>query len=81
MSSKRNEIFKKASISLKISLKCHVFLKKALHSQKKPRVNSRIATMAPACKYLTVLLEAMIIKNHVKLKTGILAFCGLNFYI
>jgi hypothetical protein len=34
MSSKRIKIFKKASNSLKISLKCHEFLKKASHSQK-----------------------------------------------
>jgi hypothetical protein len=35
MSSKRIEIFKKASNSQKISLKSHAFLKKASHSQKK----------------------------------------------
>jgi hypothetical protein len=53
MFSKRIEIFKKASNhfkkasnSRKISLKCQAFLKIALHSQKKPRGNFRIATVA-----------------------------------
>jgi hypothetical protein len=35
MSSKRIEIFKKLSDSLKIFLICHVFFKKASHSQQK----------------------------------------------
>jgi hypothetical protein len=35
MASKRIEIFTKASFSLKISLKCHEFLKKSLAFSKK----------------------------------------------
>jgi hypothetical protein len=35
MSSKRIEIFKKALNSLNKSLKCHAFIKKTLHSQKR----------------------------------------------
>jgi hypothetical protein len=45
MSSKRIEIFKNASNSLKISLKCHATLKKNLAFSKKIRGNFRIATM------------------------------------
>jgi hypothetical protein len=46
MSSKGIEIFKEASNSLKKSLKCHAFLKKTAHSQKKPSGNFHIATIA-----------------------------------
>jgi hypothetical protein len=46
MSAQRIEIFKKASNSLKKSLKCHTFLKKSLAFKKKPRGNCRIAEMA-----------------------------------
>jgi hypothetical protein len=46
MSSERNEIFKKSSNSLKISLKCHAFLRKLHIFKKESRCNCRIATMA-----------------------------------
>jgi hypothetical protein len=46
MFSKRIEIFKKASNSLKISLKCHAFFKKPDILKKEPHGNCRIARMA-----------------------------------
>jgi hypothetical protein len=64
MSSKRIEIFtkasnhfKKASNSLKISLKCHAFLKKKPRILKKePRGNFRITTMAMVSPPLCIML-------------------------
>jgi hypothetical protein len=69
MSSKRIEIFQKASTSLKISLKCHAYLKKSLaFSKKDPR---RIASLP---LYLLKLQKKLI---EIKIITGFLSFYAL----
>jgi hypothetical protein len=72
--SKRIEIFTKAKISLKVSLKCHKFLKKSLAFSKikKPRGNCRIATMASPPLHMAIHYN---VNSMVKLKMNLFFYC------